>query len=98
MDLVPPEGIKMVEIETVPNEVEPVVFNISVKVLAEDGKATVQLPPEVTPTERLVSYLHTVLKARELEIKHWTLDESQQKALESLSNVVVQSQTEETGD
>jgi len=89
--LVPPEGIKM-------EEVDPVIFNISIKVLAEGKEATVQLPPEVTPTERLVSYLHTVLKARELEIKHWTLDESQQKALESLSNVVVQSQAEETGD
>jgi len=79
-------------------EVESVVFNVQVKVLAEGEEATVQLPPEIKPTERFVSYLHTVLKARDLEIKHWTLDEEQQKALESLSNVVVQSQAEETGD
>ena len=85
------EGIKM-------EEVDPVVFNVAVKVLAEGGEATVQLPPEIAPTERLVSYLHTVLKARNLEIKHWTLDESQQKLLEGLSNVVVEPQAEETGD
>ena len=75
-------------------EKDPVVFNIAVKVLAEGEEATVELPPEVNPTERLVSYLHTVLKARNLEIKHWTLDKRQQKALENLSNVVVESQTE----
>ena len=91
MDLVPLEGIKM-------EEVDPVIFNVAVKVLTEGEEATVQLPPEINPTERLVSYLHTVLKARNLEIKHWTLDESQQKLLEGLSNVVVEPQTEETGD
>ena len=74
-------------------EVDPVIFNVAVKVFAEEGEATVQLPPEVTPTERLVSYLHTILKARDLEIKHWTLDENQQKNLESLSNVEVKEQT-----
>lgn len=91
MDLVPLEGIKM-------EEVESVTFNVSVKVLAEGEDATVEIPPEVTPTERLVSYLYQVLKARNLNIKHWTLNENQQKALESLSNVVVESGTEEAGD
>lgn len=91
MDLVPLEGIKM-------EEVESVTFNVSVKVLAEGEEATVEIPPEITPTERLVSYLYQVLKARNLNIKHWTLNENQQKALESLSNVVVESGTEETGD
>ena len=88
--MVPPEGIKM-------KEVDPVVFNIAIKVLADGEEATVQLPPEVMPTERLVSYLFTILKARQLEIKHWTLDKSQQAALEGLSNVVVDPQTE-SGD
>jgi len=76
-------------------EVDPVVFNVAVKVFAEGEEATLQLPPEVTPTERLVSYLHTILKARNLEIKHWTLDEGQQEKLESLSNVVVGDPPEE---
>ncbi len=74
-------------------EAEPVIFNIAVKVIIEGEDATLQLPPEVRPTERLVSYLYTILKARNLKIKHWTLDKSQQKALESLSNVVVETQT-----
>lgn len=91
MDLVPLEGIKM-------EEVESVTFNVSVKVLAEGEEATVEIPPEITPTERLVSYLYQVLKARNLNIKHWTLNENQQKALESLSNVVVESGTKEAGD
>lgn len=77
-------------------ELEPVVFNIAVKVEGEgeNGEVTVQLPAEVRPTERLVSYLHTVLQARGLEIKRWTLDETQQAELENLSNVVVE-ETEE---
>lgn len=77
-------------------ELEPVVFNIAVKVegFGENGEVIVQLPAEVRPTERLVSYLHTVLKARGLEIKRWTLDETQQAELENLSNVMVE-QTEE---
>ncbi len=79
-------------------EVESVTFNVSVKVLAEGEEATVEIPPEITPTERLVSYLYQVLKARNLNIKHWTLNENQQKALESLSNVVVESGTKEAGD
>ena len=91
MDLVPPEGIKM-------EEVEPVTFNVSVKVLAEGENAAVEIPPEITPTERLVSYLYQVLKARNLKITQWTLNESQQKALEALSNVVVEPQTAEAGD
>ena len=74
-------------------EAEPVIFNIAVKVLVEGEDATLQLPPEVRPTERLVSYLYTILKARNLKIKHWTIDKSQQKALESLSNVMVETQT-----
>lgn len=90
VDLAPREGIRMVELE-------PVIFNISVKVTGNntEGEVTVQLPAEVRPTERLVSYLHTVLKARGLEIKRWTLDEAQQKELENLSNVMVEEQTEE---
>ena len=78
-------------------ELEPVVFNIAVKVSSEseNGEVTVHLPAEVRPTERLVSYLHTVLKARGLEIKRWTLDETQQAELENLSNVMVEEQTEE---
>ena len=76
-------------------EVDPVIFNVAVKVFAEGGEATLQLPPEVTPTERLVSYLYNILKARNLEIKHWTLDEHQQEKLENLSNVVVGDKPEE---
>jgi hypothetical protein len=91
VDLVPLEGIKM-------EEVEPVTFNVSVKVLAEGENAAVEIPPEIIPTERLVSYLYQVLKARNLNITQWTLNESQQKALEALSNVVVEPQTEEAGD
>jgi hypothetical protein len=88
--MAPPEGIEM-------EEVDPVVFNIAIKVLAEGEEATVQLPPEVMPTERLVSYIYTILKARNLEVKHWTLDEGQQRVLENLSNIELdgQSETEE---
>lgn len=97
--MVPLEGIKMVEIETIPDELESVVFNISVKVTGEEGgEVTVALPEEVRLTERLVSYLHAVLQARGLKIRHWTLYESQRLELESLSNVVVDNQTAETGD
>ena len=64
MDLVPLEGIKM-------EEVESVTFNVSVKVLAEGENATVAIPPEITPTERLVSYLYQVLKARN---QHYAVD------------------------
>ncbi len=85
--MAPLEGIKM-------EEVDPVVFNVSIKVLAEGEDVTVEFPPEVMPTERLVKYLSTVLSARNFTIKRWTLDKKQQAALESLSNVVVESQTE----
>ena len=96
MDLVPPEGINMVEVATVPNELDPVVFNVAIKVTGEGGaeEVTVAFPEEVRLTERLVTALHRVLTARGLKIKHWTLNEAQLSELESLSNVMVENQTD----
>jgi hypothetical protein len=102
VDLVPLEGIKMVE-TVEPVILEPVVFSIAVEVMADDenGDVTVGLPQELRPTERLASYLQTVLKARGLTIKHWRMEgdeEALRTELEKLSNVVVDTQTAETGD
>ena len=104
-DLAPREGIRMVEIvETETNELEQIVFSVAVKVTkdTEDGEVTVTLPPELRPTERLASYLQTILKARELTIKHWAFDVDAQRdesslraELENLSNVMVEEQTKE---
>ncbi len=71
-------------------EQEAISVNCTVEVSAKDGIATVTVPPEIRLTERLVAYLHSALKARDLELKHWTIDSNQEKDLESLSNVVVQ--------
>jgi len=96
VDLVPPEGISIVEVVTVPNELDPVVFNVAIKVTGKEGaeEVTVAFPEEVRLTERLVSSLHQVLTARGLKIKHWTLNEAQLNELESLSNVMVENQTD----
>jgi cell fate regulator YaaT (PSP1 superfamily) len=71
-------------------EQEAISVNCKVDVHAEDGIATVTVPPEIRLTERLVSHLHAALKARDLELKHWTVNEEQEKDLEKLSNVVIQ--------
>jgi len=96
VDLVPPEGISMVEVVTVPNELDPVVFNVAIKVTGEEGTedVTVAFPEEVRLTERLVRSLQQVLTARGLKIKRWTLNESQLNELESLSNVMVENKTD----
>lgn len=79
----------MVE-ETQPQEVESVTFNCEVRVFAEEGIATVILPPELRITERLVTNLHAALQARDLELKHWTITTpEQQTELENLPNVTM---------
>ena len=80
----PPEGIKMTEVESI-------TFNCEVKVSAEDGVATVTLPPELRITERLVINLNDALKQRDLKLKHWTITTpEQEKELENLPNVVME--------
>ncbi len=71
-------------------EQEAISVNCKVEVHAEEGIATVIVPPEIRLTERLVSYLHAALKARDLTLKHWTINEDQEKELGNLPNVVVQ--------
>ncbi len=71
-------------------EQEAISVNCRVEVHAEEGIATVTIPPEIRLTERLVSYLHAALKARDLTLKHWTINTDQEKDLGNLSNVVVQ--------
>ena len=72
-------------------EVEAVTFNCEVRVFAEEGVATVVLPPELRITERLVAFLHAALKQRELELKHWTITTpEQEKELENLPNVTME--------
>ncbi len=83
MDLDPPEGIKM-------EEVDSITVNCEVQVSAEDGIATVAVPPELRLTERLVSFLHAALAQRDLELKHWTITTpEQEKELENLPNVTM---------
>lgn len=64
--------------------------NCKVEIEANKGIATVIVPPELRLTERLVSYLHAALKARDLQLKHWTISPEQEKELGNLPNVVVQ--------
>jgi len=73
---------------------EPFTVNCKVEIKAEKGIATVIVPPELRLTERLVSYLHAALKARDLELKHWTISPEQEKELENLPNVVIQGKQE----
>ena len=54
-----------------------------------DGNATVAFPPELRPSERLVSFLAQSLSERDLELKHWRLSAEQRAELENLPNVVV---------
>ena len=70
---------------------ENIILNVEVKVeVGENSEATVTIPPEVRLTERLVQYLHEALKARDLELKHWTITTpEQEKELENLPNVVM---------
>ena len=71
-------------------EVEAINVSCEVKVQAEDGVATVVVPPELRLTERLVGFLHAALKQRGLELKHWTITTpEQEKELESLPNVTM---------
>ncbi len=74
---------------------EGININCKVEVQAEEGIATVTVPPEIRLTERLVSYLHAVLKARDLKLKHWKINADQEKELGNLPNVVVQDETGE---
>ncbi|MEE9529117.1 MAG: hypothetical protein V3V88_03610 [Dehalococcoidia bacterium] len=64
--------------------------NCKVEIEVNKGIATVIVPPELRLTERLVSYLHEALKARDLQLKHWTISPEQEKELGNLPNVVVQ--------
>lgn len=71
-------------------EQESITVNCEIRVHAENGIATVAVPPELRLTERLVSFLHAALKQRELELKHWTISlPEQEKELENLPNVVM---------
>jgi hypothetical protein len=70
--------------------VESITVNCEVKVNAEDGVATVVVPPELRLTERLVSFLHAALAQRDLELKHWTITTPEhEKELENLPNVTM---------
>ena len=60
-----------------------------------NGHATVAFPPELRPSERLVSFLANSLRERGLELKYWRLSAEQKVELESLPNVMVR---EESGD
>lgn len=76
-------------------EQESINVNCEVKVHAENGIATVTIPPEVRLTERLVTFLHAALKQRDLELKHWTISlPEQEQELEKLPNVVMEQNQE----
>ena len=84
----PQEGSKM-------EEQLPISVNCEVLVAAKDGIATVTVPAELRLTERLVSFLHTALKERDLELKHWTITlPEQEKELERLPNVTMENAEE----
>lgn len=79
--MVPQEGTKV-------EQQLPISISCEVLVSAEDGIATVTVPPELRLTERLVSFLNAALKARDLTLKHWTITvPEQEKELGSLANV-----------
>jgi hypothetical protein len=68
-----------------------ITISLEVGVTADElGEATVILPPELRMTEAVVGKLHSAIRARELELKHWTVSNEQLKELESLSNVVIE--------
>lgn len=92
MDLVPQEdSIKIVE-----GEQQAISVKLEVTVTSDvNGQATVAFPPELRPSERLVSFLAQALKERGMLLKHWRLSPEQRVELENLSNVVVR---EEAGD
>jgi len=84
------EAVKA-DVETVPPEVDAITVNCKVRVFAEEGVATVALPPELRITERLVAFLHAALKQRELELKRWICETpEQEKELENLPNVTME--------
>jgi hypothetical protein len=73
----------------------PINVGCEVQVAAQDGIATVTVPPELRLTERLVTFLNAALQARDLTLKHWTITTpEQEKELESLPNVKME-QTKE---
>ena len=73
----------------------PIKVNCEVLVAAQDGVATVTVPPELRLTARLVTFLNSALQARDLTLKHWTITTpEQEKELESLPNVKME-QTKE---
>lgn len=83
------EGSKM-------EEQESITLNMEVKVLAKNGEATVSVPPEVRLTERLVNHLDAALRARELQLRHWTLTvPEQEEELRNLPNVSMEQNEEE---
>jgi len=86
-DSVPQGGINM-------EEQEAISVNCKVEVHAKEGIATVTVPPELRLTERLVSYLHAALGARDLKLEQWTVNAEQEKDLENLPNVVVRDKKE----
>ncbi len=73
---------------------EPIVLNLEVEIIENDGVVTLQCPAELRITERVASVLHQAVAARGLTLKKWSITADQQKDLEGLSNVVV-GETEE---
>ena len=68
---------------------EPLVLNLEIQVLEENGVATLKCPEELRITERAASVLHQAMEARGLKLKKWVLTQAQCKDLEGLANVVV---------
>lgn len=66
---------------------EPIVLNLEVEVLEEEGIATLKCPAELRITERVAAVLHEAVAARGLKLKRWSITEDQRKDLEGLSNV-----------
>lgn len=91
--LVPLERVKMTnEIINMNIEEQNIIINIEVKVaVGENNEAIVTIPPEIRLTQRLVQFLHEALKARDLQLKHWTITVPEQETeLENLPNVVME--------
>ncbi len=71
-------------------EQQPITVSLEVVITSNSsGHATVSFPPELRPSERLVSFLANSLQERGLELKHWRLSAEQKVELENLPNVVV---------
>lgn len=79
------------------NMQDPIVLNLEIQVIEEEGVATLQCPEELRITERAATILHQAVEARGLQLKKWSLSKEQQKDLEGLANVVVESSQEDEG-